>query len=116
MDRQHFMIIRLASNDGYTKYESRDQWNQYGQWIQQYQSFNSLGDAVGTNGKLTSGTKNNNWANNYQYSYDCNVTENNGTILMQMCGQGRINRLPGILKGINEDGSVQFNYPEQDSL
>ena len=107
-----FYDYTIASNDGYTKYESRDQWNQYGQWIQQYQSFNSLGDAVGTNGKLTSGTKNNNWANNYQYSYDCNVTENNGTITNANVWTGSDKSVTGILKGLNEDGSVQFNYPE----
>lgn len=107
-----FYDYTIASNDGYTKYESWDQWNQYGQWIQQYQSFNSLGDAVGINGKLTSGTKNNNWANNYQYSYDCNVTENNGTITNANVWTGSDKSVTGILKGLNEDGSVQFNYPE----
>ena len=107
-----FYDYTIASNDGYTKYEGRDQWNQYGQWIQQYQSFNSLGDAVGTKGKLTSGTKNNNWANNYQYSYDCNVTENNGSITNANVWTGSDKSVTGILKGLNEDGSVQFNYPE----
>lgn len=97
---------------GYTKYESWDQWNQYGQWIQQYQSFNSLGDAVGINGKLTSGTKNNNWANNYQYSYDCNVTENNGTITNANVWTGTDRSVTGIISGLNADGSVRFNYPE----
>ena len=107
-----FYDYTIASNDGYTKYESWDQWNQYGQWIQQYQSFNSLGDAVGTNGKLTSGTKNNNWANNYQYSYDCNVTENNGTITNANVWTGTDRSVTGIISGLNADGSVRFNYPE----
>ena len=107
-----FYDYTIASNDGYTKYESWDQWNQYGQWIQQYQSFNSLGDAVGTNGKLTSGTKNNNWANNYQYSYDCNVTENNGTITNANVWTGTDRSVTGIISGLNADGSVHFNYPE----
>lgn len=107
-----FYDYTIASNDGYTKYESWDQWNQYGQWIQQYQSFNSLGDAVGINGKLTSGTKNNNWANNYQYSYDCNVTENNGTITNANVWTGTDRSVTGIISGLNADGSVRFNYPE----
>lgn len=107
-----FYDYTIASNDGYTKYESWDKWNQYGQWIQQYQSFNSLGDAVGTNGKLTSGTKNNNWANNYQYSYDCNVTENNGTITNANVWTGTDRSVTGIISGLNADGSVHFNYPE----
>lgn len=107
-----FYDYTIASNDGYTKYESWDQWNQYGQWIQQYQSFNSLGDAVGINGKLTSGTKNNNWANNYQYSYDCNVTENNGTITNANVWTGTDRSVTGIISGLNADGSVHFNYPE----
>lgn len=107
-----FYDYTIASNDGYTKYESWDQWNQYGQWIQQYQSFNSLGDAVGINGKLTSGTKNNNWANNYQYSYDCNVTENNGTITNANVWTGTDRSVIGIISGLNADGSVRFNYPE----
>lgn len=107
-----FYDYTIASNDGYTKYESSDQWNQYGQWIQQYQSFNSLGDAVGINGKLTSGTKNNNWANNYQYSYDCNVTENNGTITNANVWTGTDRSVTGIISGLNADGSVHFNYPE----
>lgn len=107
-----FYDYTIASNDGYTKYESSDQWNQYGQWIQQYQSFNSLGDAVGTNGKLTSGTKNNNWANNSRYSYDCNVTENNGTITNANVWTGSDRSVTGIISGLNADGSVRFNYPE----
>lgn len=107
-----FYDYTIASNDGYTKYESWDQWNQYGQWIQQYQSFNSLGDAVGINGKLTSGTKNNNWANNYQYSYDCNVTENNGTVTNANVWTGTDRSVTGIISGLNADGSVHFNYPE----
>lgn len=107
-----FYDYTIASNDGYTKYESWDQWNQYGQWIQQYQSFNSLGDAVGINGKLTSGTKNNNWANNYQYSYDCNVTENNGTITNANVWTGTDRSVTGIISDLNADGSVRFNYPE----
>ena len=107
-----FYDYTIASNDGYTKYESWDQWNQYGQWIQQYQSFNSLGDAVGINGKLTSETKNNNWANNYQYSYDCNVTENNGTITNANVWTGTDRSVTGIISGLNADGSVRFNYPE----
>lgn len=107
-----FYDYTIASNDGYTKYESWDQWNQYGQWIQQYQSFNSLGDAVGINGKLTSGTKNNNWANNYQYSYDCNVTENNGTITNANVWTGTDRSVTGIISGLNADVSVRFNYPE----
>lgn len=90
-----FYDYTIASKDGYT-----------------YQSFNSLGDKVGTKGKLTSGTKNNNWANNKQYSYDCNVTENDGSTTNANVWTGSDKSVTGILKGLNEDGSVQFNYPE----
>ncbi len=108
-----FYDYTIASNDGYTKYESWDQWNQYGQWIQQYQSFNSLGDAVGTNGKLTSGTTGNNWRDT-RYQYHCvvnGVDANVWTGLSENGGNPNI-VCKGLVKGLDGNGNVVFNYPE----
>ncbi len=109
-----FYDYTIASNDEYTKYESWDQWHQYGQWIQQYQSFNSLGDLPLENGsKLTSGTTGNNWRDT-RYQYHCvvnGVDANVWTGLPENGGNPNI-VCKGLVKGLDGNGNVVFNYPE----
>ena len=109
-----FYDYTIASNDEYTKYESWDQWHQYGQWIQQYQSFNSLGDLPLENGsKLTSGTTGNNW-HDTRYQYHCivnGVDANVWTGLSENGGNPNI-VCKGLVKGLDGNGNVVFNYPE----
>lgn len=83
-------------------------------WVEQYKTFNSLGDSPLENGsKLTSGTTGNNY-HDTRYQYHCivnGVDANVWTGLSENGGNPDI-VCKGLVRGLDDSGNVIFNYPE----
>lgn len=78
-------------------------------------SFNMLGDAVKNgNQKITSGTQGQNYSS-YQYGFtvDSGYKKDGSKIKATVNGyNSNVNRIGELLKEVEEDGTVKFNYPE----
>lgn len=103
-----FYDYTVASDDYY--FDSNHGYR----WIEQYKTFNSLGDSPLENGsKLTSGTTGNNW-HDTRYQYHCivnGVDANVWTGLSENGGNPNI-VCKGLVRGLDDSGNVVFNYPE----
>lgn len=86
-----------------------------------YYSFNMLGDDVkydvnNVKQKITSGTQDQNY-DSYKYGFTVDsgydAEEGGNKITATVNGYNRnVRRTEGLLKGVEEDGTVKFNYPE----
>lgn len=92
--------------------ENTGEWTQY--------SFNMLGDAVkyvnNVKQKITSGTQGHNY-DSYKYGFTVDsgydAEEGGNKITATVNGyNGNVRRTEGLLKEVEKDGTVKFNYPE----
>lgn len=80
-----------------------------------YYSFNMLGDAVkNSNQKITSGTQGQNYDSyKYDFTVDSGYKEDGNKIKATVNGyNSNVKRTEGLLKEVEKDGTVKFNYPE----
>lgn len=80
-----------------------------------YYSFNMLGDAVKNgNQKITAGTQNQNYEPyKYDFTVDSGYKEDGSKIEATVNGYNtNVKRIGGLLKEVEKDGTVKFNYPE----
>lgn len=78
-------------------------------------SFNMLGDAVKNgNQKITSGTQSQNYKPyKYDFTVDSGYKEDGSKIEATVNGYNtNVKRIGGLLKEVEKDGTVKFNYPE----
>lgn len=78
-------------------------------------SFNMLGDAVKNgNQKITSGTQGQNYSSyKYDFTVDSGYKEDGSKIEATVNGYNtNVKRIGGLLKEVEKDGTVKFNYPE----
>lgn len=105
-----FYDYTVKAGEGYD--ENTGEWTQY--------SFNMLGDAVkyvnNVKQKITSGTQGHNY-DSYKYGFTVDsgydAEEGGNKITATVNGyNGNVKRTEGLLKEVEKDGTVKFNYPE----